>query len=186
MQDYRPDRIMYQRSEVFCNVTLCRWVSFPDVSSKSNVILSQEQEPVLVMLLNTTTLRNAGSHSPNNKQPHITEHMNTQLHRWENLRSVGEHHVIPVNSSLLTFRCNFSVFDEPWGLLWCSWLRHSASRKSRVQFPMRSLRYFITLVLLARTMGHGVYPTFNRSISWVVKAAGARGWQSYHRHVLTV
>jgi len=146
---------------------------FPDVSNKSNAILFQGQEPIFVMLLKTTTLQNAGSHSPNNKQPHITEHMNTQLHRWENLRSVREHLVIPVKSSLLTFRCNFSVFDEQWGLLRCSWLRHSASRKSRVRFPMRSLRYFINLVLQARNMGHGVDPTFKRSISWVVKAAWA-------------
>jgi len=35
-------------------------------------------------------------------------------------------------------------------------------------------------------MCNGVDPTFNMSISWVVKLAGAYGWQPYHRHVLII
>jgi len=61
-------------------------------------------------------------------------------------------------------------------------------RKSEVagSIPYRVIGIFHKLSPSGCAMDHGVDPTFNRSIFWVVKAAGEWDWQPYDRLVLIV
>jgi hypothetical protein len=55
------------------------------------------------------------------------------------------------------------------------------AERSRVRFAMLSLEFFIDIMALGSAQPLTEMSTKN--ISWGVKAAGAYGWQPYHRHV---
>jgi len=72
-----------------------------------------------------------------------------------------------------------------WGTWWrSSWGTALQSRRSGLRFPIVSLEFFIDIIFpaalcnLASTQPLTEMST--RSMSWGVKAAGAKGWQPYH------
>ena len=74
---------------------------------------------------------------------------------------------------------------------WRSWLRHCAtSRKVAGSIPDGVTGIFHWHNPSGRTMALGLTQPLTemstRNFSWVVKAAGAYGWQPYHLHVPTV
>ena len=64
-----------------------------------------------------------------------------------------------------------------WGTMLQAW-------RSRVRFPMVSLKFFIDIVcIMALGLTQPLTEMSTRNISWGVKAAGAEGWQLYYLHV---
>ena len=73
---------------------------------------------------------------------------------------------------------------------WRSWLGHCATtRKVAGSIPGCVIGIFYWHSPSGRTIALGLTQPLteisNRNISWCVKAAGEKGWQSYHLHVLT-